>query len=97
MISQETAAQIWKCYSEIEKGQKLLSEMEEAIKRGVDPNPHDRFGRQRCLSLGIPHGESGQMLMDVRPNLALSIIRAHIAEKEKELVEANEQARIELG
>lgn len=71
--------------------------MKEALQRGQDPNPRDPFGRQRNLQLGIPSGEHSQRLFDVAPRLAISVIRAHIAEKQRELAEANEQARIELA
>lgn len=56
----------------------------------------DAFGRARHLQLGIPSGDNGHRLFDVAPQLAESIIRAHIANKESELARANEQARVEL-
>jgi hypothetical protein len=96
LITVKTAARIWNCYREIDGGTKLLSEMKERMERGEDPNPRDGFGRHRCLQLGIPSGDNSRTLLDVEPRLALSIINAHIAEKRRELVEANEQARIEL-
>lgn len=96
MITKETAARIWNCYREIENGSKLLSDMQQAQKDGTDPNPRDTWGRHRCLQLGVPSGENSHRLFDVQPKLAQSVIRAHIAEKERELAEANEQARIEL-
>jgi hypothetical protein len=97
MITLETAARIWNCHREIQVGGKLLANMEKAIEEGEDPNPRDAFGRQRNLHLGVPSGENSSQLYDVAPKLALSVIRAHIAEKQRELVEANEQARLELG
>lgn len=96
MITKSTAVKIWKCYDEIEKGRNLFAQMEEAIKEGKDPNPRDGFGRHRNLQLGVPMGEGCHRLFDVHTRLALSVIRAHIAEKEKELVESNEIARLEL-
>lgn len=42
-------------------------------------------------------GESGHRLYGVSPKLAQSIIRSHIAEKERELTEMNECARVELN
>ncbi len=97
LISKETCERIWCCYREIESGKKLLGTMTEALARGDEPTLKDAFGRQRQLQLGIPSGESGHRLYDVPPQLATSVIRAHIAEKERALVEFNEQARIELG
>lgn len=101
LITRETAARIWECYREIETGEKLLSD----IKKVRDDNhgdPHaqhlkDAFGRRRDLQLGIPSGHNSHKLFDVPEKLAESVIRAHIASKRAELIEANEQARIELG
>ena len=97
MITKETAARIWKCYQDMEVGQKLLEDMTGAMEHGEDPNPRDLFGRQRCLQLGIPSGDSGHRMFDVQPRLAISVIQAHIANQQAALSEANEQARIELG
>ena len=99
MITQETAARIWNCFREISAAEKLLSDMAELKNRYPD-DPHaqnlkDAFGRGRKLQLGIPSGENSHRLVDVHPKLAESVITAHIANKKAELVEANEQARIE--
>lgn len=97
MITQATASRIWIAYNEIEKAEKLIAEMEEAARAGRDPNPRDPFGQRRNLQLGVPYGsDNAHRLFDVRPELAKSVIRAHIAEKQADLVAANEQARIEL-
>lgn len=95
MITQETASKIWSCYHDIETGEKLLADMGQAMERDDDPNPRDHFGRRRCLTLGIPTGDSSQRMLDVQPRLAMSIIRQHIANKQQELSELNEIARIE--
>lgn len=100
MISQETAAMIWNAYREIETAEKLLSDMEKESKN-IDHDKHapslkDAFGRKRHLQLGIPSGENSHRLLEVRPALAESVIRAHIEHKRAELAEANERARIEL-
>ena len=70
--------------------------MEDALKNGKNPNHRDAFGRQKCLQLGVPVSSDGLRLFDVKPTLAISIIKAHVANMQSELVEANEQARIEL-
>ena len=54
------------------------------------------FGRKQGLQLGIPCGESGHTLLNVSPELAESVITAHIAARRAELVDINERARIEL-
>ena len=100
MISQETVESIWKCYREINTAENILRTMAE-LKEKHPHDPHaqdirDVFGRGRKFQLGIPNGESGHQLMDVQPKLAESIIRAHIAAKKAEMVEANERAKIEL-
>jgi hypothetical protein len=101
MITQETAQRIWNCYREIEVSMKLLSDIEETRKdERIDkysPTLRDVFGRQRHLELGVPCGQDGHRLFKVAPQLAESVIRAHIANKEAELSEAQEQARIELS
>jgi hypothetical protein len=98
MITVETAAQIWTCYREIAAGKKLLEDAEKQLhsEPKEDPFPRDPFGRKRGLQLGVPSGENSHRLFDVPPRLALSVIRAHIAEQERQLVVANEAARIEL-
>lgn len=99
MISQETASLIWSAYREIEMGEKLLKDMAEAMKWEQDktaPTLKDAFGYPQHLQLGIPSGENMHRLFKVPPVLAESVIRAHIAEQRKQLVLANERARIEL-
>lgn len=101
MITQETAAALWNCHREIVAGQKLLSDMEEVRAKSWDiqktePTLKDAFGNRRHLQMGIPCGENAHRLLDVAPDLAESVIRAHIANKQAELVKINERARIEL-
>lgn len=100
MISSGTVERIWKCQREIAIGKSLLEEMKRIVENmRRDDHPErikDAFGRERDLQLGIPSGENCHRLLNVSPALATSIIRTHIANKEAELVEANEQARIEL-
>lgn len=100
MITQKTAENIWSCYREIEAGKKLLQDMEKVEKDNPrhkhEQHLKDAFGHKQELQLGIPMGDSGHRLYDVSPKLALSIIRAHMAEKGRELTEMNECARVEL-
>ena len=101
MITQETAARVWNCYREIEAAEKLLKDMADGMDKWEQdkhaPTLKDAFGRRRQLQLGIPSGENGHRIYDVDPLLAQSVIRAHIGKKQAELVQANEQARIELA
>ena len=102
MITQKTAAAIWAAYREIEAGEKILSDIAKekaepfADRDKFAPQLKDAFGHRRNLQLGIPSGENGHRIFDVRPDLAESVIRAHIAQKKVELTEANECARLEL-
>jgi hypothetical protein len=103
MITQETCAAIWGAYREIAAAEKLLADMkEEREKPFSDRDKHaptlkDAFGSRRHLQLGIPSGENGHRLFQVSPMLAEGVIRSHIAQKQAELVEANERARLELN
>lgn len=102
MITQDTAAAIWSAYREIEVSEKLLADMAAERSRPFsDDEKHaatlkDAFGRRRHLELGVPSGQSGHRIFQVAPELAESVIRAHIAKKQVELVDANERAIIEL-
>ena len=96
-ISKETAGRIWSAYNEIEKTKKLISDMEGEMKEGRDPNPQDPFGRRRNLTMGVPCGDNTQRMLDVAPRLALQVMRAHIADKEHDLIQANTAALAEAG
>lgn len=100
LITQDTAAKIYQCYRELSTAEKLLLDMEEVRKKNrhdpFEQNLRDAFGHMRPLQLGIPSGENSHRLFDVSPDLAGSVIRAHIAHKKAELIEINEQAHIEL-
>lgn len=102
MITAETAARIWECYREIETAKKLLEDIEKAIeddkieRRDKPGTLRDVFGRRQNLQLGVPSGHDSHRLFGVSVKLGVSVIHAHIAHKEAELKEANEQARLEL-
>lgn len=99
MLTPETAADVWECYREIRVSEKLLADMEETKKEndreGHEPRLKDAFGRERQLQLGVPSGENGHRIFGLSHKLAVSVIKAHIANKRAELVSANERARIE--
>ena len=103
MITQKTASTIWSAYREIEMAENLLKEMAEErtkpFRETEDPSAptlKDAFGRRQHLQLGIPSGSNAHRLYQVGPELAESVIRAHIAKMQAQLAEANECARIEL-
>ena len=104
MISQETACNIYSAHREIEAGKKLIEDMlkarEELEKnRGSEDATkllRDAFGRRQQLELGVPSGNNSHRIFGVAPELAGSVIRAHIAKKRAELVAHCEIARHEL-
>jgi len=101
VIGRKILERMWCCYREIEAGEKLLNDLKTLVEKNPDdPNAQkleDNFGRRRDLQLGIPCGESGHTLVGVSPYLAKRVIKAHIANKRVELLEANNQAKIEIN
>ncbi len=96
MITQDTASAICSAYLEIAASEKVLADMKAEREKPFSDRDKYAFGQKRNLQLRIPSGENGHQIFDVNPELAESVIRAHIAQKKVELVEANERARIEL-
>ena len=104
MIGKSTCEKIWHCYREIEAGNKLLSEIKEidsknkerASLNGDEEKLRDVFGNMRDLELGIPSGESSKRLFRVSFELAIPVIKAHIANKTSTLAELQEVAKLEL-
>ena len=99
MISQETLEKTWVCYREIAAAENLIADLAEMKERSRDPygqRLRDAFGNRRLLQLGVPSGENGHRLFDVDPVLAVSIIKAHLANKRAELEKMHEVIRIEL-
>lgn len=95
MITKQTAYDLWVAYDEIEKGKKLLADLQEQLKRGETADLRDAFGRRRTLSLGVPCGDSAQRLIDVPPALAMAVIESHVAAKQAELKVINQRALAE--
>jgi len=102
MISKNTCEKIWHCHREIDAGTKLLEEVEDIAKKNAkrrDGEPEksikDAFGYDRNLQLGIPTGDNGHRLFQLSWELAVPVIRAHIANKQAELAELNEIATLE--
>jgi hypothetical protein len=93
-ITKATAYDIWVAYDEIEKGEKLLAEVQEQLRHSGTLNLRDAFGRARNLQLGIPSGENAHRLLDVNANLAIPVIRAHINEKRSILEALQESVRL---
>lgn len=104
MLSKEICEKIWRCHREIEASKKLIEDVKEVIQKKRDKfairrnaqGLEDVFGRERGLELGVPNGENSQRIFNVSFELALPVIRQHIANKERELSEFNEMALLEM-
>jgi hypothetical protein len=95
-ISMGAAYRIWTAHREIEVGEKLLADIAKTLAEGGDPSPYEPSGRhRRGYSLGVPSG-SGERILNVSPRLAAAVIEAHIAEKQRDLIEATIAARLEI-
>ena len=103
MITAQTAASIWATHREIEAGEQLLMDIKKERENPLSdrdkfaPSLKDAFGRKQHFQMSIPSGSNCHTLLKVGPQLAESVIRAHIAEMKARLVQENELARIELG
>lgn len=97
MITKETVEKIWSCYREIETCEELLKRLER--KMTYDEGmllPGDTLRNLKYCQLCVSLGETLDEVFDIHPKLARSVIQAHIAEKKQDLIEANEEARIDL-
>ena len=98
MITQETAGKIWQCHREIAAAKELLSnekifpDDDGASWRELPVGNWTRSG----FELAVPKGDC-KTLYGIRPGLAKSVIKAHLAAMEALLAELNERARLELG
>lgn len=96
MITKKTASEIWTCQDGIEKCHKLITDMKKELEKTGDERLIDAFGRKRGLELGIPSGESGHIIFNVRIDLAMKIIEANIEDNENKLKKLKGLAEIEL-
>lgn len=98
MITQQTAIDIAYAYREIETAEKLLNEIDEALKRREAPDIRDAFGRpQSGLQLGVPSGQSGHRLYNVPWTIAKPVIQAHIMNQRAILAALSETATLEAS
>lgn len=97
MISQETAVDIALAHQEIERAEKLLDKIIEAVERREKPDLRDAYGRrQDGLQLGVPSGDSALRLFNVPWTMCKPVIEAHIMQQKALLSALNEKAKIEL-
>lgn len=100
MISAQTAYDIAVTYQQIDNAEQLLKDVEDQIRRPIDPDREqirDVFGRaQNGLQLGVPTGRNGHRLYGVSWHLAKPILEAQIATYRAELAALMVKARAEL-
>ena len=99
MITKETCVKIWNAHNEIEKANKLLSDMAKNLKDDKDksaPTLRNAFGENQGLQLGVPSGHDSHYLYNVSSALAVKVIEEHIKFNEIRLEELNAIAKIEL-
>lgn len=99
MITRETAGKIWQCHREIDAAKELLAN--EKIfptndHRSWHELPVGRWTREG-FELAVPKDETCKQLYGIKPDLAKSVIRAHLAAMEALLVELNEMALLEIS
>lgn len=100
MITKETCVKIYNCYSEIENGKKLISDMAKLVKEDkekAEPTLYNAFGERKGLQLGVPSGSSSHQLYGVSITLGVKIIEDHIKQNEERLIELMAIAKIELA
>jgi len=98
VIAFETARDIAFAYREVEAGEALLVQMQEAKDRRSAPDIRDAFGRrQDGLQLGIPQGDSGHRMYGVSWDLAVPIVEAHIAASKAKIKALSLKALVEMG
>lgn len=99
-ISMDTLERIYRAKRDIDAANELIKALDGHIaERKRDTGAKwlkDAFGRERMVELGIPCGEGSMRCYSVAPDLAVVVLRAHVARTEATLVEANECARVEL-
>lgn len=99
MITKETCVKIWNAYNEIEKAEKLISDMAETLAKDKEkhtPTLHNAFGEQRGLQLAVPSGRDSHSLYNVNIDLGVKVIEEHIKFNRKRLKELQAIAKIEL-
>ena len=95
ILSRETASQVFAAHHDLEVGRKLLTDLDDVIRQERGPAPWDTHTTHKRYTLGVPSGH-GERILDLSPRLARAIIEAHIADKERQLIEVSLRAKLEL-
>lgn len=99
MITKETAYQIAWTYNQIEEAQKLIDTMAEELAKDEERNApkfNSGFGHVRGIEMGVPSSGGSTRILQVRPELAVQVIKQHIEDKQQRLRELKAIAEIEL-
>ena len=97
MISKELCRQIYTCYDQIERCDKLISDMNEAIEKSGSSDLLDAFGSRKGLELGIPSGNNSHRIVNVSPEIAIKVIIEHKEFNQRELTRLNGHAQIQIS
>jgi len=101
VLSKDTAVQIAYAHREIETAENLLAEMKDSATKVKNLDYRDSFGQRANIQLQVPMSGSGGSLMhrlfDIRPELAVAVIEAHVADCRARLQILSEKAKSELG
>ena len=100
MITKELCVKIYHCYDEIEKAEKLLSELATRIREDKEktrPTLNNAFGERVGLQLGVPSGNGGHTLYGVNFDLSIKVIESHIENHKARLKELEVMAKLELN
>lgn len=101
MISQKLCEEMWQAYREIDVSETMLDDMSKELAKHSEPDRSmprlkDAFGYRKQIQMGVPSGSNCHRLFDVAPDLAKSVIKAHIANKKALLTELNERVKMEI-
>lgn len=97
MITKDTARDIFNCYFEIEKAEKLLEGLNESLSKMGELKLKDSFGQAQSLQLGIPSGASSTRLYNIPDEIAVLAIESHIKRQNELLKQLEVVARGELN
>ncbi|MCL2174418.1 MAG: hypothetical protein FWB73_00085 [Treponema sp.] len=102
MIKQQTARNIYNCYSEIINAEKILKEIEDEEKKEKERNENtfdrsDLTNREYYYELGIPSfsNRDSHRIYHLKPTMAKAVLSVHIGDQKARLVELNQIAKLE--
>lgn len=97
MITKEIARLIHNCYTEIEQGNLMITELKKSLNEKGEFELKDSWGESRGLELHIPTSHSGHTIKRVPIQLALDVIDLHIKAQNIELERLRDVCKIQLA